>query len=716
MNFYALSGLFNAIAATTLGFFIYSRAPRNPKHQTYALFCLSVSIWSYFYFAWQLTESRDLALLFVRLLMAGAVLIPIFYFHHVLILLDRVQQHRLMLNGGYALAGIFLVADATPFMVRDLQPEMAFPYWPKPGALFHVFLAWFAGYAVYSTYLIAVEYRHATVLRRNQYLYLAIGSIIGYVGGATNFPLWYGVQIPPNGTILVSVYVSIIAYTMLQYRLLDFSIAVEKGLTYLLLITLVVLPAYAVLLQAQRAYFGEISYPFSAVAALLFSLIVLAGYKMKPQAQAAVGRILFKSRYDMYETLSTFSKALVSILDLKTLTEEIVRTLVAAMGIRAVALYLLDKEKGLYVPASSHGLQWEDVLTHRLTVADPLPRHVSKIQALVVREELEHAPGHEKLAPVIESLRALNADVCIPFINKNALVGFCILGSRTTHRMYSDQDLSLLMTLAQAAAIALDNAVLYEELKRSQTLVRRADRLRSLETIAGGFAHEVRNPLTSIKTFIQLTPERKDDPEFIGHFSTVVAEDVARIERLIQEILDYARYMEPKFMEEDINDIVESCLYFVRIKADTKSVSLQTDLARDLPPVTLDRQQIKQVLLNLLLNAIEAMGPAGGRLIVKTHRLAKPGGNSWVQVEITDTGCGIAPDDLDHIFDPFYTTKHASDEREGTGLGLTIVHQIVQEHGGHITVDSKVGRGTTFLVSLPINPVAAHSTMGHARV
>jgi signal transduction histidine kinase len=452
------------------------------------------------------------------------------------------------------------------------------------------------------------------------------------------------------------------------------------------------------------------------VEVLLLSLIVLAGYKMKHRAQAAVARILFKSRYDMYDTLSTFSKALVSILDLKTLTEEIVRTLVNAMGIRAVALYLLDKEKGLYVPASSYGLKWEDVLAHPVTVADPLPRHVSKIQALVVREELEHVPGNEQLSPVVESLRALQADVCIPFINKNSLVGFCVLGPRTTDQMYSDQDLSLLMTLAQAAAIALDNAVLYEELKRSQTLVRRTDRLRSLETIAGGFAHEVRNPLTSIKTFIQLTPERKDDPEFIGHFSTVVAEDVARIERLIEEILDYARYMEPKFMEEDINDVVESCLYSVRIKADTKSVSLQKDLARNLPPVTLDRQQIKQVLLNLLLNAIEAMGPASGRLIVKTHRLTKSGGDSWVQVEVTDTGCGIAPGDLDHIFDPFYTTKHASDEREGTGIGLTIVHQIVQEHGGHITVDSKVGRGTTFLVNLPINPVPAHSTMGHARV
>ena len=715
MNFYALSGLLNGIAATALGALVYSRAPRDPKHLTFGLYCLSISIWSYSYFAWQAAESRETAFLFIDLLMAGAILIPITYLHHVVTLLERADRHRKLLAFGYALSGIFLLTDLTPYFVADLKPEMSFPFWPKPGIAFHVFLLYFVGYVTYATSLIAVAYRNAKGLRRNQYLYLTIASIVGYVGGATNFPLWYGIQIPPNGTLLVAVYVSIVAYTMLRYRLLDFSVAVEKGLTYLLLILLVVLPAYPILLLAERGYFGTISYQFSLIALALFSLIVFAAYHLKPQAQSAVARMLFKGRHDMYETLSTFYKALVRILDLKTLTEEIVRTLVNAMGIRAVALYLLDKENGVYAPASSHGLKWEDVLTHRLTVADPLPRHVSKTQALVVREELEHAHGNEQLVPVIESLHALNADVCIPFINKNALIGFCVLGPRTTDQMYSDQDLNLLMTLAQAAAIALDNAVLYEELKRSQTMVRRVDRLRSLETIAGGFAHEVRNPLTSIKTFIQLAPERKDDPEFIGHFSTVVAEDVARIERLIQEILDYARYMEPKFMEEDINDIVESCLYFVRIRADAKSVTLKKDLALNLPPVTLDRQQIRQVLLNLLLNAIEAMGPAGGRLIVKTHRLTKSGGDSWVQVEVTDTGCGIAPGDLDHIFDPFYTTKHASDEREGTGLGLTIVHQIVQEHGGHITVDSAINRGTTFLVNLPINPVATHSTPGHVR-
>jgi signal transduction histidine kinase len=268
--------------------------------------------------------------------------------------------------------------------------------------------------------------------------------------------------------------------------------------------------------------------------------------------------------------------------------------------------------------------------------------------------------------------------------------------------MYSEADLALLTTLAQNAAVALDNAILYEDLRRSRLLMRRTDRLRSLETIAGGFAHEIRNPLTSIKTFVQLAPERKHDDEFIGHFSQIVHEDVLRIERLIQEILDYARYMEPKFSIENLNDIVSSCLYFVEVKAESKNITVEKDYARTLPHVMLDRQQIKQVLLNLLINAMEAMGDRGGRLVLRTRPLRKPGGDQWAQIEVSDTGPGIAQADLDHIFDPFYTTKHHSEEREGTGLGLTIVHQIIQEHHGYIEVESQPGRGTTFYVSLPI--------------
>jgi signal transduction histidine kinase len=145
-------------------------------------------------------------------------------------------------------------------------------------------------------------------------------------------------------------------------------------------------------------------------------------------------------------------------------------------------------------------------------------------------------------------------------------------------------------------------------------------------------------------------------------------------------------------------------LYFIEVKADSLGIKIEKELASELPRVMLDRQQIKQVFLNLFLNAMDAMGDRGGTLRVRTGKLVKAGGKQWVQIETEDTGHGIHETNLEHIFDPFFTTKHESGEHEGTGLGLTIVHQIIQEHHGDIQVKSTVGIGTTFLINLPAIP------------
>ena len=337
-----------------------------------------------------------------------------------------------------------------------------------------------------------------------------------------------------------------------------------------------------------------------------------------------------------------------------------------------------------------------DVVDH------PLVHQLAQHQQILDKSTCAHGT-HSKikddaLAPLLESLCS---NIAIPLVNRGRLVAFVLLQSGPTSDCSDPDSLELLTAMAQSAANALDSILVYEDLHQSQTLMRRTDRLRSLEIIAGGFAHEIRNPLTSIKTFIQLAPERKDDSEFILDFSRVVLDDVHRIERLIQEILDYARYMEPKLTDEDLNDIVSSCLYFIDVKADSQGIKVEKELASELPRAMLDRQQIKQVLLNLLLNAMDAIGERGGILQVRTNKLMKPEGYAWVQIEIEDTGQGISAANLEHIFDPFFTTKHTRGENEGTGLGLTIAHQIIREHQGEIQVQSTEGVGTTFRINLP---------------
>ena len=263
---------------------------------------------------------------------------------------------------------------------------------------------------------------------------------------------------------------------------------------------------------------------------------------------------------------------------------------------------------------------------------------------------------------------------------------------------------SLLNALAQTATNALDTSMLLEDLHRSHLLMKRTDRLKSLETIAGGFAHEIRNPLTSIKTFIQLAPERKDDPDFIREFSRIVLDDVYRIERLIQEILDYARYMEPKLTEEDVNDIVSSCLYFIEVKADSRGSRLKKSWRPTCLVSCWTVSKSSRSFSTCSSTPWTRWANSGERFAFGLEMLSRPGGKLWAQIETEDTGQGIQEANLEHIFDPFFTTKHESGEHEGTGLGLTIVHQIIQEHHGEIRVKSSVGVGTTFLVNLPAIP------------
>jgi signal transduction histidine kinase len=415
--------------------------------------------------------------------------------------------------------------------------------------------------------------------------------------------------------------------------------------------------------------------------------------------------ILSPSSNEQLNLVTQFASDLGTMTDLTTLGNRIIQELCRAGATTHGTLFLLDREHECYRLASMVGPVASTLIPSSLPVSHPLPRYLLATNRMMTQADsaadLQETDSGAGARAAMESMQATRI---VSHLNKGRLIAFSLLGAAQSLDGENPLTQSVLAALAQTATNALDTIVLYEDLHRSHTLMKRTDRLKSLETIAGGFAHEIRNPLTSIKTFIQLAPERKDDPQFIQEFSKVVLDDVYRIERLIQEILDYARYMEPKLTDEDFNDIVASCLYFIDVKADSHGIKIEKDLASDLPRVMLDRQQIKQVLLNLLLNAMDSMAGAGGRLRVQTRKLVKPGGSVWAHIEIEDTGEGIQEASLDHIFDPFFTTKHESGEHEGTGLGLTIVHQIIQEHHGEIRVKSSVGVGTTFFVSLPALP------------
>jgi signal transduction histidine kinase len=302
-----------------------------------------------------------------------------------------------------------------------------------------------------------------------------------------------------------------------------------------------------------------------------------------------------------------------------------------------------------------------------------------------------------EISEVIKKMSFLEAEVSIPLILKGQLIGMINLSHKFNKDIYSHEDIELLSTLANQTAVAIENARLYEDLKRSKSYIRRADRLASLGTLTAGLAHEIRNPLVAIKTLTQLLPERLDDEEFRTQFLQIASGEVDRISSLVTELLDFARPSDPKLELEDINTILDGMILLGSTETKKKQINIIKNYTSDLPPVQIDREQIKQVFLNILLNGIEATSE-NGKIMVKTRSFMKPGGEPYVQIEFTDTGSGIPEEYLEDIFNPFFTTKST-----GSGLGLSISNQIIQDHKGYIDVESQLGRGSSFFINLPVN-------------
>jgi two-component system sensor histidine kinase AtoS len=244
-------------------------------------------------------------------------------------------------------------------------------------------------------------------------------------------------------------------------------------------------------------------------------------------------------------------------------------------------------------------------------------------------------------------------------------------------------------------------------LKRLELQIRRSDRLASLGTLSAGMAHEIKNPLVSIKTFAQLLPERYQDSDFRDTFSNLIGHEIDRIDSLVNQLLRFARPAKPVLKPMHVHEVLEKSLQLVGHRLYQKEIKLTRSWQADVDTIRADADQLEQVFLNFFLNAMDAM-KRGGELHVTTEihdatewvtAISGTNGDSHevLRISIRDDGEGIRKEDIAHVFDPFFTTKDY-----GTGLGLSVVHGIVQEHGGQIEVESELKKGTAFHILLPL--------------
>ena len=390
-------------------------------------------------------------------------------------------------------------------------------------------------------------------------------------------------------------------------------------------------------------------------------------------------------RADVDRALSEFTQAFNRIADVEPLIGEELGKLRETLDADRVALLLAEEEDGPFQIAGQRGYISDETRDLQLGRSSRL------VKWLVVNECPLVLGKQTGVVDFLDEgdknlLRRLRIDLIIPLTAMNRLVGLLLLGRAGD---FGQNDLDLLTRLGPRLGLALQNVLLLRQSRLRLRRLYRTERLATVGQLAAGAAHEIRNPLTGIRSTIQyLRRDYQDDNQKRELVDELIAE-VDRIDQIIAGLLSFARPSEPTLEEVDLGDLLRQTVHLAETTARKDRVDIALNLQDNQGPIAADPAQLKQVFLNLLMNAIQAM-PDGGHLQIGLQPL----GDGY-RVEVADTGTGMPPEDLERAFDPFFTTKE-----EGTGLGLAICYGLISRHGGEIDIDSQVGTGTRVSVKL----------------
>jgi signal transduction histidine kinase len=357
-----------------------------------------------------------------------------------------------------------------------------------------------------------------------------------------------------------------------------------------------------------------------------------------------------------------------------------------------------DRNSASFLPGFSFGLAEMDLASLQVPARGRLARWLSVNETCLI---LDRQPGvHEYLdLAERELLGRLRLSLAVPMISLNRLTGILLLGSDRPGWGLGRSEIELLDLLASQASLAFENAALYRAQRERLDRLYRAERLAAVGQLAAGVAHEIRNPLTAIRSTMQYLLRGLEPGEARYRLVEEILSEVDRINSTVGGLLSLSRSGEIRKTEIDLLEPLGKAVQLVQARAAEQGVEVRSALGLRGPQIVGDAGQLKQVFLNLLLNAVQSM-PEGGWIAVAVVPWYPPSGNGdarWVEVRIEDSGPGIPPDQLRRVFDPFFTTK-----RDGTGLGLAICHGIIEQHEGEIHVQSEVGVGTTVSIRLPM--------------
>ncbi|MGI5915816.1 MAG: ATP-binding protein [Anaerolineae bacterium] len=404
-------------------------------------------------------------------------------------------------------------------------------------------------------------------------------------------------------------------------------------------------------------------------------------------------------------SLYDIARELTATQDLGDLLESIIDKAIVLVGAERGFVVLSRPEGGYYVAAARRFSAGEVAETDDAFSSSLIERVMARREPILTKNVQMDDRFELTQSIVVQNIRSV---IAVPLVARSELLGAIYVDTRLGTRLFGEDELRLLEAMASQAAMAIRGAKLYDDMCRSneqlraaldqlrdaQTQLVQAERLAAVGRLAAGVAHELRNPLMVMRNSLYyldrlLAMGKTDSPDVWRRYITKMDGEIDRQSKIINDLLFFSRNRPRTLTQVDLNALLREVLMRTPM---AESIEVREELQSDLPELRADADQLQQVFINLIVNAVQAM-PEGGTLTVSTRST-----EYHVIAEVADTGVGMSEEDLERLFQPFFTTKE-----RGIGLGLSVSHSIIEAHRGKIAVSSEPGRGTRFTVELPLN-------------
>jgi signal transduction histidine kinase len=702
VKFGELIPLIGAVLNLALALLVLTNNFRSAVNRVYSVLGISFAIWNFgTFWMFRVTNAQD-AYFWARFLQFGVIFIPV-SFLHLSMLIARVRT-GIWLIALYVLSVALALSNFTHFFISGVH-NVGYAWYSVAGPGFFIVAGLFM--LLWASIVMLINCRRKLPeIQRRRLLPLIIAQVsitlfgdndILPILGIDYYPFTH-IQIYPFGSMAAVFYGIIIGYSVLQYQLLDFQIAMGRVAAHIVRISFLCLVGLGVILCMTLIAPREFTY-FSILGGMLAVLIgaITAAWlfpRLFGESGEGIERRILGDKFEYQDRIREFIESIQWCADTDVLLDEFNDLMVRTLRAGTYQMILRDEEARAFMILREHPHNHTRGVPE-LTSNSPVFRLFEITGAEYISNSSLYAlPKSTELEKSAQAfLSEFNAVFCLPLTTAEGPFGLLLVGRRVDDTPYTATDISLLVTLVRRMSLIINQIRLKNQILQAQEY-------ELLGRMSRGMAHDINNLVTPVQTLVQLIAEGVPIEGLRDELLPLATRSIETLREYIREALFFSENARPDMKIGRLDLLVLEAADIVAPRCVRKEVKVVAHAPEEVL-VEMDKSLIKRTITNILANAIDA-SPERATVVIEVQRVTKPEKDrGWTRVRVIDTGEGIKPEDMDRIFAPYFTTKNRGDQQRGFGLGLSICRKVVQLHGGSLKVISQPNKGTTVQIDLP---------------